>query len=111
MTLQTRHVRVLAGLVVAVALSSAAAAQQSQGIQTPIVLPPYDAGAAACTPPVGLAKSLGFARDNDRDFMAGVGAGLSAAAADRGLAYEAVSADSDRGKQAEQVRDFVARKF
>jgi ribose transport system substrate-binding protein len=85
-------------------------AQESQGITRPIVLPPFDAGAPACGVPPGLSRSLGFAKDNDRDFIEGVGAGLAAAAGDRGLAYSESSASNDAAGQAAAVDGFVRDK-
>jgi ribose transport system substrate-binding protein len=44
-----------------------------------------------------------FVQDNERQFMQGVNRGLSLAAKDRGLAYEAVLAGNDADRQIEQV--------
>jgi ribose transport system substrate-binding protein len=85
-----------------------AAGQQSQGITVPQVLPPFAADAPACSVPLGLAKSIGFAKDNEREFIEGVGAGLAAAAEDRGLSYSARSADSDPAQQAADVDAFAS---
>jgi ribose transport system substrate-binding protein len=86
------------------------ASAQSQGITAPIVLPAYDPAAPACTAPPGLNRSLGFAKDNQRDFIEGVGDGLAAAADDRGLSYSARVADNDPITQAADVDAFVASK-
>src|SRR4051812_11637007 len=77
-----------------------ALAQQSQGLTVPQVLPPFEPGGAACSVPTGLNKSIGFAQDNERDFIAGVGVGLAAAAKDRGLSFSARTADNDPARQA-----------
>ena len=84
---------------------SPAFGQQSEGITTPLVLAPFDATANACTPPPGLTKSLGFAKDNSRAFIEGVGRGLAAAATDRGLAYREEVANSDPAAQASQATE------
>ena len=68
-----------------------------QGITEPFVLPPFDRSAPACAVPPGLERALGFAQDNERQFIEGVGAGLAAAAKDRGLLYEEAVADNDAG--------------
>jgi ribose transport system substrate-binding protein len=94
----------------ALAWAGSAAAQESQGITVPRVLPAYDPAAAACTVPPGLSKSLGFAQDNSRAFIEGVGFGLKAAAEDRGLGYSARVAGSDATTQAADVDAFRAAK-
>ena len=99
--------RVAAWLAVAWAMTSPALAQ-SQGITDPVVLPAYDPAAAVCTVPPALNRSLGFAKDNRRAFIEGVGAGLAAAAEDRGLSYGESVADNDPVKQAGDVDAFVA---
>ena len=97
--------------VLAAALPAAAAQEAGPGITEPFVLPPFDPGADACMAPTGLEKSLGFAQDNDRAFVEGVGYGLALAAEDRGLAYEESLADNDPALQAAQIEDLVARRF
>jgi ribose transport system substrate-binding protein len=79
-----------------------------QGITTPRVLAPFDRNAAACTPPRGLRKLLGFSQDNEREFMQGVGRGLSAAARDRGLEFRVSLAANDAQKQIADVQAFRA---
>ena len=78
----------------------------SQGIVTPTVFPPFDASAPACTPPPGLRKALGFAQDNEREFMQGVAGGLALAARDRGLEYRVAVARNDAGLMIQQVQQF-----
>ncbi|HVY21672.1 MAG TPA: sugar ABC transporter substrate-binding protein [Bauldia sp.] len=90
------------------AVPGLAAAQNSPGITTPTVFPPFNPQAPACSAPPGLKKALGFARDNDRDFMKGVDFGLSRAAADRGLAYQMTDAGNDATKMISQVEGFLA---
>ena len=80
--------------------------ERSPGIVRPIVLPPFDSGAAACNPPLGLQRVLGFAQDNQRKFMQGVARGLALAASDRGLMFEIAQADNDAGKMVQQVKGF-----
>ncbi len=105
-----RRYGVAAGLLLA--LSGVGLAQDGpQGLTTPQVLSPYNPDAPSCAAPAGLELSLGFAKDNDRQFILGVGHGLERAAADRGLAYEAVVAENDVTVQAQQIQDFIARRF
>lgn len=77
-----------------------------QGLTTPMVLPPYNATAPSCSAPPGLRKVLGFAQDNNREFMQGVSAGLARAASDRGLDYQIALADNDGAKMLAQLRAF-----
>ncbi len=89
----------MAGLIGTVA----PAQDLTQGIQTPRVLAPFDPTAADCSRPKDLARVLAFARDNDRDFMAGVDFGLSRAAQDRGLDYRVLTAGNDAAMQVGQI--------
>lgn len=91
-------------------LFAPAALAQSQGITTPQVLPPFVEDAPVCAAPAGLGKSIGFAKDNEREFIEGVGLGLAAAAEDRGLSFSARSADNDPVRQAADVDAFRAAK-
>jgi ribose transport system substrate-binding protein len=84
------------------------AAAQSQGLTVPQVLPPYDSAAEMCGVPPGRERSIGFAKDNRRDFIEGVGSGLAAAAEDRGLSYSERVADNDAATQAADVDVFAA---
>jgi ribose transport system substrate-binding protein len=90
---------------------AAAAQAEPPGITVPMVFPPYDPGAAACSAPPGLAKVLVFAQDNERQFMQGVGFGLASAAKDRGLDYRRALADNDAQRMVEQVRAIRAQKI
>jgi ribose transport system substrate-binding protein len=96
--------------LVAAAIMPAAAQDGPSGITAPIVLPPHDPNAAACTAPPGLEKSLVFAQDNERDFMKGAARGLAAAAKDRGLKFSVAFADNDGGKMVSQVQAALAEK-
>jgi len=81
-----------------------------QGLVAPVVLPAFDPNAPACSPPPGLTKSLVFLQDNERDFMRGVGAGLAAAARQRGLEYRAVLAGNDATLMRQQAGEESVRK-
>jgi ribose transport system substrate-binding protein len=76
------------------------------GITVPTPFPPFNAAAPACTAPSGLQKVLGFAQDNERQFMQGVSRGLFLAAKDRGLDYRVLLASNDPKKMIEQVQAF-----
>lgn len=78
------------------------------GITVPTVLPPFNPAAPACSPPPGLAKVLGFAQDNEREFIQGVGRGLAAAARNRGLSFEVALAGNDPARMIAQVQGFLA---
>ena len=78
------------------------------GLTTPVVLPPFDPNAAACSAPPGLEKTLVFAQDNEREFMQGVGRGLAAAAKDRGLGFRVDLAANDARRMVEQVKALKA---
>jgi ribose transport system substrate-binding protein len=91
--------------------ASSAAAQDAQppapaGIVDPVVLDTFIPDQPKCVAP-DRQRSLVFFQDNRRAFIEGVGAGLQRAAADRGLAYEAVVADDNASTMIEQVE--VAR--
>ena len=81
------------------------------GLTTPQVLPPFDPSAPACDAPPGMRKALGFAPDNSRAFVEGIGYGLAAAARDRGLDYEARVADNDAARQQADIAAFRAAGF
>ncbi len=102
----------IAGLVAGfpfVAMAFAAMAQDGPpGLMVPKVLAPFDGEAPACTPPPGLLRVLGFAQDNEREFMQGVARGLSLAAKDRGIEYRVALARSNAERQIEQVQAFRA---
>jgi ribose transport system substrate-binding protein len=91
-------------------LLAAATVAQAQdgppGLTVPRPLPPYNPAAAQCAVPPRLEKVLGFAQDNERQFMQGVSRGLALAAKDRGLAYKVELANNDAAKMIEQVQGF-----
>jgi ribose transport system substrate-binding protein len=81
-----------------------------QGLIAPILLPPHDAAATTCRPPVGLKRRLVFLQDNEREFMQGVSAGLAAAAKDRGLDYRAALANNDALRMIQDARKALLEK-
>lgn len=89
-------------------IDSGAAQEGPPGITRPLVFPPYNPDAPACSLPSGLRKSLTFAQDNARKFMQGVAQGLELAAKDRGLTYEIDQANNDAAVMTAQVRKFVS---
>ncbi len=99
-------VLVAAGL--AAGLGTAMAQEQPQGITVPVVFPAFDPTAPACTPPRHLAPVLGFAKDNEREFVQGIDQGLSMAARDRGLEYRVALADNDSTTMIKQLDAFRA---
>jgi ribose transport system substrate-binding protein len=80
------------------------------GLTRPVVFPPFDPNAAACTPPAGLRKVLAFAQDNERKFMQGVARGLELAAKDRGLTYELAQANNDAATMMGNIRRLLDSK-
>ncbi|RYE09578.1 MAG: sugar ABC transporter substrate-binding protein [Hyphomicrobiales bacterium] len=87
------------------------AEERPEGITTPVTLAPFDPTAPVCSVPPGLSRSIGFAQDNNRDFMDGVSHGLEQAARDRGLSYVARVSDNDASRQAEDVELFRTQKL
>jgi ribose transport system substrate-binding protein len=100
----------LALALIAASAISPMAQERSSGITVPKVLPPFDPAAKPCGKPSGLERALAFAQDNQREFMEGVGHGLSRAAKDRGLDYRRSLANDDAGKQVEQLKAFHSAK-
>src|SRR5471032_1050601 len=101
--------RLGAALSICAYVASAAVAMAQDGppgITKPVTFAPFNAAVAICTAPPGLEKVLGFAQDNERQFMQGVSRGLSLAARDRGLEYRVLLANNDPGKMVEQVQAF-----
>jgi ribose transport system substrate-binding protein len=80
----------------------------ADNIEPKPVLLPYDESASSCAPPEGRTPSIGFTRDNGRDFLTGIGQGLQKAAADRGLSYTEANANSDAARQATDVTALIA---
>ena len=101
--------RRLPAFLLSVLLVTAASAQDGpQGIVTPVVLPPFDPSAAACSVPPNLRKVLAFAQDNERQFMQGVASGLAHAAKKRGLEFRILLAANDPKRMIEQVQTQLA---
>lgn len=92
----------------AATLTPASGQDEAPGIVQPVVLPAYDPDAPACRQPAGLTRSLVFLRDNQRDFMQGVSAGLEAAAHDRGLDYRVALANNDVALMRRQAEEALA---
>ena len=104
-----RSVRVLLS-VVALSVSAvphATAQEGPPGITRPVVFPPFNPDAPACSRPAGLRKALTFAQDNGRKFMQGVARGLELAAGDRGLTFALDKANNDPAVMVSQVQKFV----
>ncbi len=101
----------LVAALLAFALAPADAQERPSGITTPQVLPPFDPAAPACAAPPGLERAIGFAQDNRRMFIAGVGYGLQRAARDRGLRFEARVADNDAARQIADIAYFRNARF
>jgi ribose transport system substrate-binding protein len=74
------------------------------------VLAPFVPSDNVCQTAPELTKSLVFVQDNRRDFMEGVGFGLSRAAADRGLNYSNLLADNDASLMIEQVAELQSER-
>jgi ribose transport system substrate-binding protein len=79
---------------------------QGQGITTPQVLPAFNPNAPACSVPTGLGKSLGFAKDNEREFIEGIAYGLARATEARALSFTERSANNDPVQQAADIDVF-----
>lgn len=94
------------GVAMAAGVSTAQTAA-AEGIVSPVVLPTFAAGQAQCSASP-LNSSLTFIQDNTREFIEGVGAGLSLAASDRGLTYRAMVAEDSASKMIELVEEAQA---
>jgi ribose transport system substrate-binding protein len=97
-------------LAVLVAAATSVNAEVAPGLTTPVLLPPFVSSEARCGTPGDRTQELVFVRDNDRDFMSGVGFGLAQAARDRGLEYREVNAANDATRQLDQVRQLTIDK-
>jgi len=85
---------------------SALAQDGPAGITVPRVFQPFDQNVARCDTPPSLNKALGFAQDNEREFIQGIARGLAMAAKDRGLAFSVSIANNDAARMIEQVEGF-----
>ena len=86
--------------------SALLAQEEPAGITVPRVFPPFNRNVARCDPPPSLNKALGFAQDNEREFIQGIAMGLAMAAKDRGLAFSVSIANNDAARMIEQVEGF-----
>lgn len=77
------------------------------GLNTPVVLAPFNSSAPSCSKPPDLQRKLVFLQDNSRQFMQGAARGLKAAAEDRGLPLEIRMADNDPSKMIRDVDDLT----
>lgn len=100
-----------AGLAALLVIASPlGASAQGNGLTRPVILPAFDATRPACSKPRGLRRELVFVQDNQREFVQGIGRGLAAAAAERGLAYRVLRADNDAALMVRQVNGLQASK-
>ena len=83
---------------------------RGDGLTRPVVLPAFDPARAACTRPHGLRRELVFVQDNEREFVQGIGRGLSLAASDRQLAYRVLLSRNDAALMIRQIDGLRANK-
>ena len=88
----------------------ASAQEGPQGITHRTIFPVFDEHAPVCNPPPGLTKLLAYVQENEREFLQGVGNGLSLAAKNRGLEYRSAVVENDAAKAAQQIDLFRAAK-
>jgi len=86
------------------------AQEGSQGITHRTIFPAFNEKALACNPPPGLTRVLAYVQENDREFLQGVGNGLSLAAKNRNLEYRSVIVENDATKAEKQIDLFRAAK-
>lgn len=99
------------GLAALMAMASPLAANaQGAGLTRPVVLPAFNAAGPACAKPRGLRRELVFVQDNNREFVQGIGRGLTIAAAERGLTYRVLRSDNDAALMVRQVNGLYAHK-
>ena len=82
----------------------------SQGITHPAVFPAFSFDAPACTPPVGLTKTLAYVQENEREFLEGVNQGLAMAAMNRNLNYLRVVVENDVAQAVSEIQKFQSQK-
>lgn len=90
--------------------SPSALSAAGDGLTRPVILPAFDRARHGCAAPRGLRRELVFVQDNDREFIQGVGRGLAAAAADRGIAYRALRADNNATLMVRQILELRANR-
>ena len=88
----------------------AAAEEGSQGITHRTIFPAFNEKAPACSSPPGLTKVLAYVQENEREFLQGVGNGLSLAAKNRGLEYRSAVVENDAARAAQQIDLFRTAK-
>lgn len=93
----------LTGIAILLGANAYGQSEPAPGLTTPFVLAPFIPTDGQCAAPPGREQSIAFVQDNRREFIEGVGFGVSQAAADRGLAYRNVVADDDAARMIEQV--------
>ena len=81
-----------------------AATDGGPGITEPQVFPLFNPSAPACSPPVGLTKTLVYVQENEREFLRGVSDGLAMAAKDRALTYRRVIVENDVAKAISEIQ-------
>jgi ribose transport system substrate-binding protein len=96
--------------LVAASVAAAGAQDGPPGITVPTAFAPFNAEAPPCHPPPGLEPVLGFAQDNERQFIQGVGRGLALAAKDRKLEFRVALAKDNGARMIEQVQNFRSAK-
>lgn len=79
-----------------------------EGLTEQTKLERYNPSAPKCNIPAGMERVLGFAQDNEREFMQGVDYGLSLAATDRKIEYRRALANNDAAKIVESLQLFLA---
>jgi len=109
MSVHLRSVVLGAVAMLVMAVTASHPQEGPAGLVAPVALPAFDPSAPACSRPPGLARSLVFLQDNERDFMRGVGAGLTAAARDRGLEYRVALAENDGARMRLQAEEEITR--
>ena len=96
----------IAGMLFTTGILMSTAQERPQGITMPTVFPPFDPTAPACSPPPDVDRVLGFAKDNEREFVQGIDRGLSLAAQDRVLEYRVALAGNDSAVMIAQLEAF-----
>lgn len=87
-------------------LVAARAEDSAPGITRPTVFAAFDESAPTCNRPPDLKRVLAYVQENEREFLRGVGYGLSLAAINRNLDYQRVVVENDSTKAVERIREF-----
>lgn len=109
-TLYCMRLRCLVAAGLLLVAAGASAQDGPPGLTKPVILPAFNPAAPDCTAPVGLTHVLGFVKENEREFLQGVGHGLAMAARDRGLDYQTALAENDADKAVARIEGFLAAK-